>query len=61
MAELSDYYDPDIFVDRESLSDPDIVCVICTLVAADAVETPCGHLFCGTHMRYLRVSITIIN
>jgi len=39
-------YDPDLFEDAEKLQEHELICSVCECVIKEAMETPCGHLFC---------------
>lgn len=41
-------YPPDLFSEKP---DDILICVVCNRITEDAHECPCGHLFCGTHIR----------
>ena len=43
-------YDESLFVGDP---DADLKCPICLAVAKDPVQTPCGHIFCGSCFEHL--------
>eukprot|EP00456_Euglypha_rotunda_P025063 TRINITY_DN20357_c0_g1_i3.p1 TRINITY_DN20357_c0_g1~~TRINITY_DN20357_c0_g1_i3.p1 ORF type:complete len:240 (+),score=18.39 TRINITY_DN20357_c0_g1_i3:105-824(+) len=47
MGDDAQGFDPDLFVKPEKLQELELICPICECVIKDAVETPCGHLFCN--------------